>query len=329
MSGELAGRTALITGGTRGLGLHIARAYLRAGASGLCICGRDPAALESALAELSELAGPEQRVLGVTADVSLPADVERLLQSALAALGELTILVTNAGVYGPKGSIEHSDWAQWVRAVEINLFGSVLPARAAAPHFIARGYGKIVQLSGGGATGPLPGLSAYAASKAAVVRFAETLAGELREHHVDVNAIAPGALNTRLLDEVLAAGPELVGEDFHRRALQQQSSGGVPLSHGAELAVFLGSAASDGITGKLLSAVWDPWSRLPERSAELAGDLYTLRRIVPSDRGLAWDEEDSPGTPTPAPGTPAPAPGTPTPGTPTPAPSTPTPARSP
>jgi NAD(P)-dependent dehydrogenase (short-subunit alcohol dehydrogenase family) len=288
VSGELAGRTALITGGTRGLGLEIARAYLRAGAQGICICGRDPQALASARAELAELAGPERIVLGVPADVSQPADVERLVRSALTALGELTILVSNAGVYGPKGTIEHNDWAQWVRTIEINLFGSVLPARALTPHFVQRGYGKIVQLSGGGATGPLPGLSAYAASKAAVVRFAETLAGELREHHVDVNAVAPGALNTRLLDEVLAAGPELVGEDFHRRALAQQRSGGVALSHGAQLAVFLGSAASDGITGKLLSAVWDPWSELPEHSAELGSDIYTLRRIVPGDRGLDW-----------------------------------------
>lgn len=288
MSGELAGRTALITGGTRGLGLEIARAYLRAGARGLCICGRDPVALESALAELRELAGPDREVLGVPADVSALGDVERLVHSALAALGELTILVSNAGVYGPKGRVDRTDWSEWVRAIEINLFGSVLPARALASHFVERGYGKIVQLSGGGATGPLPGLSAYAASKAAVVRFVETLAGELREHHVDVNAIAPGALNTRMLEEVLAAGPQRVGEDFHRRALQQRRSGGVPLRRGAELAVFLGSAASDGITGKLLSAVWDPWPELPGLRAELDSDVYTLRRIVPADRGLDW-----------------------------------------
>jgi len=286
----LAGRTALITGATRGLGLEIARAYLRAGARGICICGRDPVALEGALAELAQLAGPGQRVLGLPADLSVVEDVERLVQSALDVLGELTILVSNAGVYGPKGTLERVDWAEWVRTVEVNLFGSVLPARALLSHFIRRGYGKIVQLSGGGATRPLPRLSAYAASKAAVVRFAETLADELREHRIDVNAIAPGALNTRMLDEILAAGPELVGEDLHRRALQQQSSGGVPLRRGAELAVFLGSAASDGITGKLLSAVWDPWPELPARRVELDSDIYTLRRIVPGDRGLDWGD---------------------------------------
>src|SRR6185436_20968340 len=111
-------------------------------------------------------------------------------------------------------------------------------------------------LSGGGATNPLPRISAYAASKAAVVRFAETLAEELRDAHVDVNAIAPGPLNTRLLDEVLTAGPEKVGAGFYERSLKQKEQGGAPLERGAELAVFLGSAASDGITGKLLSALW-------------------------------------------------------------------------
>jgi NAD(P)-dependent dehydrogenase (short-subunit alcohol dehydrogenase family) len=290
VSGALAGRAALITGATQGLGLEIARTYLEAGAAGICICGRDRSALEHALEELRQRAGSDQRVLGEVADVSRPEDVRRLAEVAVSGLGEVTILVCNAGVYGPKGGIEEITWSEWKRAVEINLLGSVLPARELVPHFTRRGYGKVVQLSGGGATGPLPGLSAYAASKAAVVRFAETLAEELREHRVDVNAIAPGALNTRMLDEVLSAGPERVGEPFYRRALEQQRCGGIPLQRGAKLAVFLGSAASDGISGKLLSAVWDPWQELSERRADLDSDVYTLRRIVPRDRGLDWGD---------------------------------------
>ena len=198
--------------------------------------------------------------------------------------------MNNAGVYGPKGSIWDVDWSEWVQAIEINLFGSVLVARALVTQFRRVGHGKIIQLSGGGATSPLAGLSAYAASKAAVVRFAETLALELREHHVDVNAIAPGALNTRLLDEVIAAGPDKVGKAFHGRALEQKRSGGTPLERGAELAVWLASSDSDGITGKLLSAVWDPWRELPAHRTDLDSDVYTLRRIVPGDRGLDWDD---------------------------------------
>ncbi len=290
MSGVLTGRTALITGGTQGLGLEIARAYLRAGIAGVCVCGRDAETLARAAAELEREADGAQRVLALGADVSAPAEVERLVRSAVAELGELTILVSNAGVYGPMGPVAEVDWSAWVRTVEINLFGSVLLARALVPHFVERGYGKIVQLSGGGATGPLPRLSAYAASKAAVVRFAETLAGELRDHGIDVNSIAPGALNTRMLDQVLAAGRAQVGDDFYERAVIQQRDGGIPTRRGAELAVFLASAASDGITGKLLSAVWDPWSELPKHRADLDSDVYTIRRVVPGDRNLAWGE---------------------------------------
>jgi 3-oxoacyl-[acyl-carrier protein] reductase len=154
----------------------------------------------------------------------------------------------------------------------------------------ANGYGKILQLSGGGATAPLPRLSAYASSKAAVVRFAETLANEVRDDGIGVNAVAPGALDTRLLDEVLAAGAESVGADLYERMVQVKETGGTPLEDGAALCVFLASAASDGITGKLISAPWDPWEDLPRYATELAtSDVYTLRRIVPADRGLDWD----------------------------------------
>jgi 3-oxoacyl-[acyl-carrier protein] reductase len=188
--------------------------------------------------------------------------------------------------------IEDIDWSDWVRAVEINLYGSVIPIRAVLPHFKAQRHGKIIQLSGGGATNPLPRISAYAASKAAIVRFAETIANECREFGIDVNSIAPGALNTRLLDEVLNAGPEKVGKDFYARAQRQKHEGGNLLAHGAELAVFLASRASDGITGKLISAVWDDWIAWPAHVAELAeSDVYTLRRISGRDRGHDWGDK--------------------------------------
>lgn len=286
----LEGRTALVTGANQGLGLAIARAYLDAGAN-LVICARDADRLEVARAELAA-AGPGRRVLARPADVSRAEDVESLVAAAVSLTGRVHVLVNNAGVYGPFGTIDEIDWAAWVRAVEINLLGSVLPCRALLPHFRQHGYGKIVQLSGGGATAPLARISAYAASKAAVVRFAETLAEEVRGSGIDVNAIAPGALNTRLLDEVLEAGPERVGEAFYTRALEQKTRGGAPLERAAALAVFLGSARSDGITGRLLSAVWDPWESLDRRRDELQrSDVYTLRRIVPRDRGLNWGDE--------------------------------------
>jgi NAD(P)-dependent dehydrogenase (short-subunit alcohol dehydrogenase family) len=286
MKYSLEGRAALITGASRGLGLAIAKAYVEAGAD-VFLCARDFKLLEQAKADVVLSAGKGQRIEIQTADVSNQSEVREFVARAFQLLPHLNILVNNAGVYGPKGLIETVDWDEWVRAIEINLLGSILMCRAVLPYFKAHQYGKVVQLSGGGATAPLPRLSAYAASKAAVVRFAETLAEEVRNDHIDVNAVAPGALNTRLLDEVLAAGPETVGQDFYERAVKQKAQGGVPLERGAQLAVFLASAASDGLTGKLLSAVWDPWEQLTEHIQELQKtDVYTLRRIVPEDRSL-------------------------------------------
>ena len=269
----------------------IARAYVQAGASVL-MCARDVALLERARTEVAALAPPGQLVLARPGDISRQDHVEQLATVALQEFPQLHILVNNAGVYGPMGLIEDVDWDAWVQTIEVNLFGSILMCRALLPHFKARQYGKIVQLSGGGATNPLPRISAYASSKAAIVRFAETLAEEVRGEAIDVNSIAPGPLNTRLLDEVLAVGPEKVGKAFYERSLKQKEQGGAPLDRGAALAVFLGSAASDGITGKLLSAVWDPWETLEEHRDDVQRtDVYTLRRIVPVDRGLSWGEK--------------------------------------
>lgn len=292
MGKVLRNRCAIVTGGSEGLGYAIARQYLEAGASVL-VCARGGARLAEAAAALREHAGVGQSLVALAADVSRPEDARALVERALGEFGRLDILVNNAGVAGPSGRTECVDWVDWVRTIEINLLGSVLLSRAALPHFQQARYGKIIQLSGGGATQPLPMRSAYAASKAAVVRFAETLAEENRQYCIDVNAIAPGVLATRLLDELIAAGAESIGRESHERALQQKSGGGVPLSKGAALAVFLGSALSDGISGKLLSAVWDPWEKLSAHVTDLAGtDVYTLRRIVPADRDLTWGAGD-------------------------------------
>jgi NAD(P)-dependent dehydrogenase (short-subunit alcohol dehydrogenase family) len=290
MIGLLAGRVAIITGSNQGLGEAIAQAYVLAGAD-VFLCARDEAKLADVQAKLKGFAKTGQRVEAIRADVSKQEDVTRLANAALKAFPQIHILVNNAGVYGPKGRIEEIDWDEWVQAIEINLLGSILTAKAFLPHFRSNRYGKIIQLSGGGATAPLPFISAYAASKAGIVRFMETLAEEVKDDGVDINSIAPGALNTRLLDEVLEAGEEKVGRSFFEKALKQKEEGGAPLEKGSALAVFLGSARSDGITGKLISAVWDPWERFPEHLKDLREtDIFTLRRIVPKDRGKLWGD---------------------------------------
>lgn len=278
---------ALITGSSQGLGKVIAEHFLREGANVL-LCARSENELS---ATRDELAGkfPAQKILARVADVSNEAQVNDLVAFALREFGALQALVLNAGIYGPMGPTESVDLAEWRRAIDINLFGVLLPCRAVIPHFKQAERGKIVVLSGGGATNPRPNISAYAASKAAVVRLMETLALELEPHHIDVNAIAPGALATRLVDEVLAAGPEKVGAAFYAQNQKWKQEGATSPALGAGLAVYLASAESDGITGRLISAQWDPWAKLAEYREELAkSDIYCLRRIVPEDRGKKW-----------------------------------------
>jgi 3-oxoacyl-[acyl-carrier protein] reductase len=278
---ELLGRAAIVTGGSRGLGQAIAGAFLRGGASVL-IAARDAARLAAAREQLAPLALPGRSLLAVAADVSTPEGCAAVMDGAADLLPELSVLVCNAGVFGAIGRTEEVAWDEWISALQVNLLGAVLMCRAVVPHFRRRGYGKIVTVSGGGATAPQPRFSAYAASKAALVRFTETLAHELREDRVDVNAMAPGLLHTRMLDEVVAAGPERVGAEFHARCVEQRAAGATPLDKGAALAVFLASARSDGISGRLLSAVWDDWAALPARRDELASsDWFTLRRVTP------------------------------------------------
>ena len=284
----LQGRTAIITGASQGLGLEIAMQYVAAGAS-VIICARDEGMLSKAADVLKRSASNDQVISHIVADVAESESVDALIDFAIDKMGRIDILVNNAGIYGPKGPTDSVDWAQWVQAINVNLLGSVQMCRAVITHMKRQGYGKIVQLSGGGATNPLPNLSSYAVSKAGIVRFIETLAIEAAEYAIEANAIAPGALNTRMLDEVLASGPEVVGKEFYERALQQKASGGAGLEKGARLAVFLGSADSDGISGKLISAIWDPWEEMDRYKADLEdSDIYTLRRIVPSDRALDW-----------------------------------------
>lgn len=286
---QLQGLSAIVTGASQGFGLAVAKAFVKEGAN-VAICARHEAALNEAKQELINLAQDKDRVIASQIDVVDPNAVDRFIKEVIVQVGHIDIVVSNAGIYGPKGAIEDIDWEEWSYAIDVNLKGSVLITRSALPYLKKQTRGKIIFLSGGGATKPLPFLSAYAASKAALVRYAETLAEELKAFHIDVNAIAPGALNTRLLDEILAAGPDKVGEYFYHQSLKQKEQGGSSLDQGAALCVYLASSQSNGVTGKLISAIWDPWQDLHLYELQLAtSDIYTLRRIVPEDRGLQWN----------------------------------------
>jgi NAD(P)-dependent dehydrogenase (short-subunit alcohol dehydrogenase family) len=282
----LLNKIAIITGGSEGLGFEIAKKFILAGAS-ITICSRNKKNLKSAEFKLKKLLNKNQKLLTIVADISKENDVKKLIKITIRKLGDCSILVNNAGIYGPKNKLEKINWKEWKKTIEINLFGSVLMCKELINHFKKKRYGKIIQLSGGGATNPLPYLSAYAASKAGIIRFSETLANEVANYNISVNAIAPGALNTRMLDEVIKAGPDKVGIDFYKRSVNQKKTGGTPLSSASDLAVFLASSQSDNITGKLISALWDKWEDWPKYADKIMNsDVYTIRRIVGKDRGF-------------------------------------------
>jgi NAD(P)-dependent dehydrogenase (short-subunit alcohol dehydrogenase family) len=287
---KLRGRVALITGASQGLGAEIARQYVTNGAS-VILSSRNADKLESQRVTLAPLLVPEARIISITGDVGKPRDVDAIFAKLYSEFHRLDILVNNAGVYGPMGNIEDVDWDAWVDAIRINLLGLVYVSRAAMPMFRAQRYGKIINISGGGATNPMPSITAYAASKAGVVRFTESLALECKHDHIDVNAIAPGALLTHMMDQLLEAGPDRVGQEFYDRMKSIADEGGTPLHVGAGLCVFLGSSDSDGITGKLIAAQWDRWEDWPQHLDELnASDVYTLRRISGRDRNKEWGD---------------------------------------
>jgi NAD(P)-dependent dehydrogenase (short-subunit alcohol dehydrogenase family) len=203
----------------------------------------------------------------------------------------LDALVCCSGVQSPIGPAMTADPLEWSRNIRVNLDGTFFPIRA-LHHLLLKGAprAKVICFSGGGSTSPRPNFSAYAAAKCAVVRLVENLAHEWQAQPVDINAVAPGAIYTKMTEETIAKGPVAAGEKEYAAALELKQKGNAPLKKVAGLLDFLLSPQSNGISGRLLSAPWDPWATLDQHQEELkSNDVFTLRRIRPEDRGLKWD----------------------------------------
>jgi NAD(P)-dependent dehydrogenase (short-subunit alcohol dehydrogenase family) len=275
-----------VTGASRGLGAAIASRFAAAGAD-LLLVARSKDALVELQLELRRHHGREVHAL--CCDLASPDGPARIAAEAERLFPHLSVLVNNADSQGPIGPIWENNWEDWQRTLRINLLGPVDLSRRAIPLFKAQ-RGKIINISGGGASAPRARFSAYSTAKAGLVRFSETLAIEAAPLNVDVNCVAPGALSTEMTQNILDAGASGAGEREYAAAVSvARQSSDSPADRAAELCAFLASAAGDGITGRLISAVWDPWAELDRHRDELSSsDVYTLRRIVPEDRGLVW-----------------------------------------
>lgn len=224
-------------------------------------------------------------------DVSSWQKVSAARQEVGGVWSALDALICGAGIQGPIGRAMSLDPLAWSTTARVNLDGTFFTIRAffdlLRQHDGSRA--KVLCFAGGGATSPRVNFSAYAAAKAGVVRLVENLAQEWNGQTIDINALAPGAIHTRMTEEVLAMGPQVVGEKEYAQASQQKAGTDEALEKVGGLVDFLLSPDSDGISGKLLSAPWDPWHRLPQHLDELEkSDIYCLRRIMPEDRGKKW-----------------------------------------
>jgi NAD(P)-dependent dehydrogenase (short-subunit alcohol dehydrogenase family) len=263
----LSGKSIVITGASMGIGESAAQFCLQAGARVL-LCARGRDTLREAANRLRD-EGFGDAVTSVVADVSDEGEVARLFQEAQRHFGRVDGLIHAAAVLGAAANVIDADPAGWLDTVRIDLFGTFLVVREACRAMRETG-GRIVLFSGGGASQPYPDHTPYACSKVAVVRFAETVAQEMRSYDIEINCVAPGLVATRM-------------------TANMDTSRAVPREYGGRAAAFLVSDAARGINGKMISAVHDGYERWPERLDALqTTDIFTLRRILPKERGMDW-----------------------------------------
>jgi len=267
----------VITGGSQGIGFAVAEKCVLEGAE-VILVARNERDLKNSINKLSvHSTKNHQYYLLDVGNLNAVKEFARWIKNQNL---EIDGLVNCAGVYGPIGSTTTIELDEFTKAISINFLGTVYMCSLIAPLLNKQSRKKIVNYSGGGAATPFPNYSAYATSKISIVRFTENLSLELSTENIDINCVAPGFVITRLHQQTLLAGSEIVGDVFFESTKKQIETGGVPAEKAAELTCFLLSAASDGITGKFISAPWDPWQTLEfQNLLRQDKDIATLRRI--------------------------------------------------
>jgi NAD(P)-dependent dehydrogenase (short-subunit alcohol dehydrogenase family) len=262
----------LITGAGRGIGKRLAIGLANHGAR-VALVARSKAELDLANLEIEHAGGVSLRLRADVRDYEqMAAAVDRMR----AHYGRLDVLICAAGLLGPIGSLTENPVRAWTETIETNVIGVMNSVRAVLPHMLEKRSGKIIVLGGRGAGDPRPAFSAYATAKAAITRFVETVAEEVRERNVQINVMSPGRTYTHMTDEILRAGDK-AGQKEHDEAVQVRISGGMAPERQVELALFLASEDSNHVSGKFIH-VNDDWKRLEQ--AAVGREIYTLRRVL-------------------------------------------------
>jgi 3-oxoacyl-[acyl-carrier protein] reductase len=194
---DLAGRSAVVTGGAQGIGRAIVERFLDSGAA-VAMFDRDKAFAEKTAAEL----GSRGKVIAVPCDVTNLKDIERARDEATHALGRIDILVNNAGIAGKNASTWDYPVDEWRAVMSINLDGPFLCCRAIVPQMIAQNYGRIVNIASIAGKEGNPNASAYSVSKAGVIALTKSLGKELAPYDIAVNCITPAAAKTAIFDQM-------------------------------------------------------------------------------------------------------------------------------
>ena len=239
MPGELlTGRTALVTGASQGIGRAIALAFAREGAN-IVVTARSKDKLD-ALVNEAQTAG--SKALAVPADIGIETEVNRIAETAIKQFGGVDILVNNAAIIHPRIPVSQMDPQLFRDVLNVNLTGAFLITKALLPGMISRGYGKIINISSIGGRKGAAGRSAYRITKAGMISFTESLAAEVKQHGIDVNAICPGGVDT-----------EGYRDAFNTRGRNDNPRLMLP-EEIANVAVFLASDLSSAITGAAIDS---------------------------------------------------------------------------
>jgi NAD(P)-dependent dehydrogenase (short-subunit alcohol dehydrogenase family) len=272
----LRGRNALVTGGSRGIGLAIATAFAKSGAE-VAIIARSTQALENATKTIEEAGG--KKVIGVSCDVTNESEVQEAIAFIEQKLGNISVLVNSAGQSSAIGPIWETDPQLWWRDVEVNLKGTFLVTREIVGRMIQHSLpGCIINLSSAAGNFPVPMSSAYACSKAAIQRFTDSLAPTIKSHGITVFAYSPGTVRTDMTQHFVNSS------EVHRWMPEWRDISPerwTPIEKVGEVAVLLASGQADALSGRFIHIHSDINRLVGDAEKIKEKDFYVLRLREP------------------------------------------------
>ena len=261
----------VIAGASSGIGLELTKKFLDDNAK-VFACSRSKKNLKK----------NKNLIVFDKCDVSKEKDIKRFVRKVKQKTKKIDILINCAGFFGPIGPFYKNKSEDWIYTIKTMVFGTFLMSKHLVPLLKKSIKPTIINFSGGGAFNPFPNYSAYATSKSAVVRLTENMATELKKYKIVVNAIAPGFVLTDIHKKTLKAGPKKSGKKHYEETKKKIIRDSVPISKVIDCIKFLISDSGRKISGKTISASFDPWDKeiFAKKHLEInKSSLYTMQRI--------------------------------------------------